>query len=824
MKKRLILLTLLSMFMVGCDNNPSTSSNQTTSSIVNDIHVESIEITNKEVTTLKVGQTLALNVKVLPSNATNDLINYSSSDDKVASVSFNGVITAKSKGTCTITASSDDGKKEDTLTINVIESTVSSFEASFASEVDTVTSNGTLFYKLILNKEYKLNFSFSSTNKEDEIVECEFNLDGYCSFENNTLKTLKKVDALLVTFKVKGTSLKKEFNVKIINEGEKDISEVLNLLESSINKEDQNDIASYKINLDINTLDVYENRTHLVQETDYDIYKSTSDRYMLGSTTGVSTFTSAETKVSKMTNIYYQTFKGMSEDGNYYEYQIDNDGNHLTYPLKKQIVTSVSDKNSQITRSDALNESTKFSMNSHLGLSRIARFQFTGLYENSIGKGSKPLYFGMEGRKNLSITQEGNVIKADTFFVDEKVSSVSKGKVYFNHSEYTFDDNETLITIKNTSYIYDNTAFDFTNNILNNKDNYIESYSLTYSHVFGEIKTQEINPLDPQNLYFTSYTPILVDKNGKKVTEFVVGEQYYISYENQSPKMATSYIDSLIIDDLSNKVVATINNEGKGIIINKSGTSKLTIYSTKNRIKTELIINIGVSLPSAIKGYINDQEVSETSMNVGETIDNIVFKVLPNDASNEIEVTTSGVGTLTNNGSSYSFTSLEEGKCVITAKSKVNDVSTTLVINVNKKQTGGSFMDNLIGGVYSCKDSKDIYEGRDCYSNKLEIISKTEAKFSFESCFSREIYQIKSNIVIDETNKTITFTSFELGDNYKEYVDSFMPFIKQNVAFKISSDASEIELNLIGIDGDSEYDYSTLDSAITTVYTFKKEK
>ena len=57
-------------------------------------------------------------------------------------------------------------------------------------------------------------------------------------------------------------------------------------------------------------------------------------------------------------------------------------------------------------------------------------------------------------------------------------------------------------------------------------------------------------------------------------------------------------------------------------------------------------------------------------MNVGETIDNIVFKVLPNDASNEIEVTTSGVGTLTNNGSSYSFTSLEEGKCVITAKSK----------------------------------------------------------------------------------------------------------------------------------------------------------
>lgn len=73
----------------------SSSSSNNSSSQEDDIHVKSVTIKNKEVTTLKVGQTIQLNVEVLPTNATNKILNYSSSNTDIASVSFNGLITAR---------------------------------------------------------------------------------------------------------------------------------------------------------------------------------------------------------------------------------------------------------------------------------------------------------------------------------------------------------------------------------------------------------------------------------------------------------------------------------------------------------------------------------------------------------------------------------------------------------------------------------------------------------------------------------------------------------------------------------------------------------
>lgn len=72
----------------------NSSSSNNSSSQEDDIHVKSVTIKNKEVTTLKVGQTIQLNVEVLPTNATNKILNYSSSNTDIASVSFNGLITA----------------------------------------------------------------------------------------------------------------------------------------------------------------------------------------------------------------------------------------------------------------------------------------------------------------------------------------------------------------------------------------------------------------------------------------------------------------------------------------------------------------------------------------------------------------------------------------------------------------------------------------------------------------------------------------------------------------------------------------------------------
>ena len=62
-----------------------------------------------ETVSLWVGKKKTLTATAAPTTANNTSINWSSSDNKVATVSSKGVITAKGKGTCTITCTAADG-------------------------------------------------------------------------------------------------------------------------------------------------------------------------------------------------------------------------------------------------------------------------------------------------------------------------------------------------------------------------------------------------------------------------------------------------------------------------------------------------------------------------------------------------------------------------------------------------------------------------------------------------------------------------------------------------------------------------------------------
>ena len=81
------------------------------------VSVESVSL-NKTSTTLTVGASETLTAKVLPTNATNQAVSWSSSAPNIASVS-NGTITAKAVGTAVITVTTDDGKKTATCTVTV---------------------------------------------------------------------------------------------------------------------------------------------------------------------------------------------------------------------------------------------------------------------------------------------------------------------------------------------------------------------------------------------------------------------------------------------------------------------------------------------------------------------------------------------------------------------------------------------------------------------------------------------------------------------------------------------------------------------------------
>lgn len=81
-----------------------------------DVPVESLVLSNTELT-VNVGNASAVSCTVLPEDATDKTVNWSSSNNAVATVNNVGVITAVSAGTCTITASSGDVTATVTITV-----------------------------------------------------------------------------------------------------------------------------------------------------------------------------------------------------------------------------------------------------------------------------------------------------------------------------------------------------------------------------------------------------------------------------------------------------------------------------------------------------------------------------------------------------------------------------------------------------------------------------------------------------------------------------------------------------------------------------------
>lgn len=82
--------------------------------------VEEIHITQKDVE-LKVLTTLQMNAELVPDNATNTMIAWSSSDVTVATVDKNGLVTAVAPGEAVIQARSLSGNLKDTCKVTVVE-------------------------------------------------------------------------------------------------------------------------------------------------------------------------------------------------------------------------------------------------------------------------------------------------------------------------------------------------------------------------------------------------------------------------------------------------------------------------------------------------------------------------------------------------------------------------------------------------------------------------------------------------------------------------------------------------------------------------------
>jgi uncharacterized protein YjdB len=101
MKRYTVLLLAISLFMSCKKDNSNTQT-----PIVNEpaeVKLQSLTLDNNAIT-LKVSETKQLTFTALPSNASNKVITYTSSDETIATVSYVGLVKAVKSGTATISA------------------------------------------------------------------------------------------------------------------------------------------------------------------------------------------------------------------------------------------------------------------------------------------------------------------------------------------------------------------------------------------------------------------------------------------------------------------------------------------------------------------------------------------------------------------------------------------------------------------------------------------------------------------------------------------------------------------------------------------------
>ena len=110
--------------------------------LVQDIALESISIDKTK--TVELGKTLTLTPSFNPTNATNKIVTWTSSDESVATVSNAGVVTPIKVGSTIITVTSQDGNKKATCTVTVTEvSNGTSGSSNTSGNTNTVNGGNT---------------------------------------------------------------------------------------------------------------------------------------------------------------------------------------------------------------------------------------------------------------------------------------------------------------------------------------------------------------------------------------------------------------------------------------------------------------------------------------------------------------------------------------------------------------------------------------------------------------------------------------------------------------------------------------------------------
>lgn len=604
-------------------------------------------------------------------------------------------------------------------------------------------------------------------------ISVEFDLDNYCSFDSktNTLTPLQSKSRLEATFKLMGTKATTKLYFKIQTKGESDSTEVINMFNKSIDLEKSTSINGYGFSFKAN---YYDNGVLKSKEekTTLNVHKDKNKFYMSGNKEITN-----KSGMDSVTNELEYLYKGYGTDGYFYDVEVLENGTHVSTPKKKLIVSEGSTSSNTITTNDAITKSKYIEHNSKVGLSAIAKGQINVLpYDYFIPGKSHPYYFGGDGLKRATFNKVDNKITIKTYQIEDRAA------VYVNSGVYTFNNDGLLIDLVINNNVYNYTDFNLETGKPNENVDTMATYEISYSQKVGELTSETTKLFDTNSLYFTDYTPTLVNKSNEEVTTYNVNEIYTLSIKDSAPKFATTAIDDITIIESSDPTVASIQSNNKSIKILKDGESTLTIYSSKE-IEKKIKIITKIPDPTSITAKINNKNVSgEIDATINQAIKNITFEVSPNGASNDINVIVlDNKGTIVkeSNGS-YTFTPTSTGKVIIKANS-ISKPEITTQITFNVSDASVSTLDKIIGKTYRLDDPMTYI------LSTLKFESKTKATFTSEYSGIEVIYTFTP--IYDEATNKIKISNVQCNKTTTELEDFLLDESSNNCLFEIKNNS-----------------------------------
>ena len=159
------------------------------------VEIESISLSETSIT-LNEGESYNLTVNIIPEEATNKAVNWSSDNEDVAIVE-NGTVTAISEGTATITVSSNDGNLKATCEVTVKKKTTTEDEDNNDKiPVESIKLDKTTI-SLAKGSSTKLTATITPENATNKIVNWSSDNENVAKVENGTVTAISEGTATI---------------------------------------------------------------------------------------------------------------------------------------------------------------------------------------------------------------------------------------------------------------------------------------------------------------------------------------------------------------------------------------------------------------------------------------------------------------------------------------------------------------------------------------------------------------------------------------------------------------------------------------------------